>query len=221
MDFKGSYRLPVPQQQAWDALNDPALLKAAIAGCERFEALGPDAWLAVVRATVGPISVTFRARLTLSEIEAPKRYTLVGEGQGGAAGFARLQAKIELTPDDGATRLDYDAQAEIGGKLASLGSRLMQSVVKRHTDAFFEALVAQLQPMPNDRTLDTADGVEPITSPTASSADPRAEHPAVPHATAIPRPTTHPLAAPAPAWLVVFGTAVGTLLGYCIGLLTR
>jgi len=221
MDFKGSYRLPVPQQQAWDALNNPALLKAAIAGCDRFEAIGPDAWLAVVRATVGPISVTFRANLTLSDIEAPKRYTLVGEGQGGAAGFARLQAKIELTPDEGATRLDYQAQAESGGKLASLGSRLMQSVVKRHTDAFFEALVAQMRHAPDRAPSDPSGRVEPEASSTPSAPPLPDERRAAPQPASTPAPNTHPLAAPAPAWLVVFGTAVGTLLGYCIGLLNR
>jgi carbon monoxide dehydrogenase subunit G len=225
MNFEGSYRLPVPQQQAWDALNDPTILKGAIAGCERFETIGPDAWLAVVRASVGPIGVTFRARLTVSDAQAPHHYTLTGEGQGGAAGHARLRARIELEPEanGAATLLRYSAQAEVGGKIASLGSRLMQSVVRQHTEAFFSALVAQLQPTPQAAspapeasTSGTATGGEsvpemaresgqtaggPIAQPAWSAAD------------------WHPLAAPVPAWLVVFGTTLGVALGYCLGLL--
>jgi carbon monoxide dehydrogenase subunit G len=220
MKFEGRYTLPVPQQEAWDALNDPAVLKAAIAGCERFETIGPDTWLAVARASVGPISVTFRARLTVSQAQPPHRYTLTGEGQGGAAGHARLRAQIELTPgaDGASTLLNYTAEAEVGGKIASLGSRLMQSVVRRHTDAFFEALTAQLRsgesaPAP-DHAAPTGD--EPRASPrsepetlTASGSSRQAS------------PSNHPLAAPAPAWLVVFGTAIGIALGYCLGLLLR
>ena len=214
MEFEGSYSLPVPQQQAWNALNDPAILKTAIAGCERFEAIAPDAWLAIVRATVGPIGVTFRARLSLTEIEAPHRYTLVGEGQGGAAGFATLRARIELTPEGTGTRLSYHAQTEVGGKLASLGSRLMQSVVKRHTDEFFEALVAALDPPKSAHSEpDRAKSGTPDEGSNASAAAPTLHQ-----RTAIaPSPQAHPLAAPAPAWLVVFGTAIGIALGYCIG----
>jgi carbon monoxide dehydrogenase subunit G len=242
MNFEGSYRLPVPQQHAWDALNDPGVLKAAIAGCERFEAVGPGAWLAVVRASVGPIGVTFRARLTVSDAQAPHRYTLTGEGQGGAAGHARLRAQIELEPgpDADSTLLRYSAQAEVGGKIASLGSRLMQSIVRQHTDAFFESLAAQLQPghRPGEasdqptrepdgpRRGDSTPRVETLSPPQQPL--PRAAEPPLPPAASESRPrpawtgsepAAHPLAAPAPAWLVVFGTTVGVVLGYCLGLL--
>lgn len=245
MNFEGRYTLPVTQQAAWDALNDPEVLKAAIAGCERFEAIDANTWLAVVRASVGPISVTFRARLTVSDAQPPHRYTLTGEGQGGAAGHARLRAQIELTPDaEGAsTLLNYAAQAEIGGKIASLGSRLMQSVVKRHTDAFFEALTARMRggvivtaPDQADQRA-TAQALRSASDPNAltaaehsteaaagdvatdSSAGTRAASPG-PNAIQPQSPSTHPLAAPAPAWLVVFGTAVGVALGFCLGLLS-
>lgn len=220
MNFEGRYTLPVTQQEAWDALNDPAVLKAAIAGCERFETIDANTWLAVVRASVGPISVTFRARLTVSDAHPPHHYTLIGEGQGGAAGHARLRAQIELTPgaDETSTLLSYTAQAEVGGKIASLGSRLMQSVVRRHTDAFFEALTAQLRsgdtavpPARTDRL-----GAEQTVGETSEGNTPTAAAPTPP-----PPPFSHPLAAPAPAWLVVFGTAVGIALGYCLGLLSN
>jgi carbon monoxide dehydrogenase subunit G len=230
MNFEGRYALPVPQQEAWEALNDPAVLKAAIAGCERFETIDANTWLAVVRASVGPISVTFRARLTVSDAQPPHRYTLTGEGQGGAAGHARLRAQIELTPgaDGASTLLSYAAEAEVGGKIASLGSRLMQSVVRRHTDAFFEALTAQLRPVEmtvippgqTDRTGTTPGlGDGSVRLAAAQSQPALAQSPAATAPAPYP-PSSHPLAAPAPAWLVVFGTAVGIALGYCLGLLS-
>jgi carbon monoxide dehydrogenase subunit G len=246
MNFEGRYTLPVPQRAAWDALNDPAVLKAAIAGCERFETIDANTWLAVVRASVGPISVTFRARLTVSDAQPPHRYTLTGEGQGGAAGHARLRAQIELAPgtDGISTLLSYAAQAEVGGKIASLGSRLMQSVVRRHTDAFFEALTAQLRsgdgvlPQAQAGRIETTQAVGEASDPSIptttlksigaapermaadASAGTRAADTGAP-AVEQRSPSSHPLAASAPAWLVVFGTAVGIALGYCLGLLSR
>jgi carbon monoxide dehydrogenase subunit G len=225
MNFEGRYALPVSQQEAWEALNSPAVLKAAIAGCERFETIGPDTWLAVVRASVGPIGVTFRARLTVSDAQPPHRYTLTGEGQAGAAGHARLHAQIELEPgaDPGSTLLSYSAQAEVGGKIASLGSRLMQSVVRRHTDAFFDALTAQLRPGKTAYPQEQTPGPSPIQATAVALEGARTASPgtAAPSSAAPAAPAAHPLSAPAPAWLVVFGTAVGIALGYCLGLLSR
>ncbi len=224
MQFEGSYVLPVPQQQAWDALNDPSVLKAAIAGCERFESIDRESWLAVVRASVGPISVTFRARLTVSDAQAPHRYTLTGEGQGGAAGHASLRARIELEPgaDGTSTLLRYNAQAEVGGKIASLGSRLMQSVVRQHTEAFFGALVAQLSPGSprNEGVSEPSDAgraqteLERQAPGSVSAREASAQVGSV-----VSAADWHPLAAPVPAWLVVFGTTLGVALGYCLGLL--
>jgi len=210
MEFSGEYRLPVAQLRVWEALNDPAVLQASIAGCQQLEKLSDSEFSAVVITKVGPISATFRGAVELSDLDPPRGYTLTGRGQGGAAGFARMSARVTLEAvDSDNTVLRYTAQAEIGGKLASVGSRLVQTVAKKNADDFFAAFARQL----------AGEGA-PLAVPEAGiGARPVAVGPAVPMAPQVA--VGGGLGAPVPAWLVVFGVALGGALGYCLALVTR
>jgi len=144
MDFSGEYRIPAPATQVWEALNSAEVLQACIPGCRELHRSSDTDFTAVVAIKVGPISAVFKGRVTLSDLDPPRGYTLSGEGQGGAAGFARMTARVALAEDGTDTLLRYEAQAEIGGKLASVGSRLVQSVAKKNADDFFTAFARRL-----------------------------------------------------------------------------
>lgn len=198
MEFSGEYRIPAPQQQVWDALNDPAVLQVCIVGCKHLEKMSDTELIATVATKVGPISATFRGNVVLSELDPPHSYTLTGQGQGGAAGFAKMGAKVALTEDQDGTLLKYRAHAEIGGKLASVGSRLVQSVAKQNADDFFAAFARQLG------GSGVKEEVLPAVAPAASALLP------VP-----PQGRFGSLSMPVPAWLVVFASGLGFALGYC------
>lgn len=144
MDFSGSYRIPAAPQAVWDALIDPEVLKACIAGCRELNKVSDTEFAAVVAAKVGPISATFKGTVSLLDLDPPRAYTISGQGQGGAAGFAKMKARVTLAEEGGETLLSYEAQADIGGKLAAVGSRLVQSVAKKNADDFFTAFAARL-----------------------------------------------------------------------------
>ena len=205
MEMTGEYRIPAPQQRVWDALNDPAVLKTCIAGCQQLDKVSDTEFKAIVATKVGPISATFRGAVTLSELDAPNGYTLTGQGQGGAAGFARMSARVALKPQADATLLTYAANAEIGGKLASVGSRLVQTVARKNADDFFSAFARQLGGAGEPEAA-------AVPAPAAATSG-RAAGPALVGGGG--------LGAPVPAWLVVFGTGLGLALGYAIALLVR
>lgn len=138
MDMTGEYRIPAPRQRVWEALNDPAVLKASIPGCDSLEKVSDTELTAKVRAKVGPVSAAFAGKVTLGDLNPPESYTISGEGSGGVAGFAKGGANVHLTEDGAdATVLRYDAKADVGGKLAQIGSRLVQGTAKKMADDFF------------------------------------------------------------------------------------
>ena len=137
MDMSGEYRIPASRQVVWDALNDPAVLKASIAGCEELEKNDEGGFAAKVRAKVGPVSARFTGKVTIVDPDPPNGYRIEGEGQGGAAGFAKGGATVKLADDGGATVLTYEANASVGGKLAQIGSRLIDGTAKKMADDFF------------------------------------------------------------------------------------
>lgn len=137
MDMTGEYRIPAPRQRVWAALNDPEILKAAIPGCEELNKVGDNDLEARVKAKVGPVSATFTGKVTLSDLNPPESYRISGEGKGGAAGFAKGGAEVNLTEDGSGTILRYTAKADVGGKLAQIGSRLIQGTAKKMADDFF------------------------------------------------------------------------------------
>lgn len=137
MLFEGDALIPAAPPAVWDGLNSPSILARAIPGCEAMEQTGENEFSARVVIRVGPVSATFRGKVEIRDLDPPNGYTLRGQGQGGAAGFAKGEARITLVPENGMTRLRYAANVDIGGKLASVGSRLIQGVARKTADDFF------------------------------------------------------------------------------------
>jgi len=145
MEMSSTRIVAAPPATVWTALNDPEVLKACIPGCETFERVSDTEWRAVVAARVGPVSARFTGRMQLADLDPPNGYTLKFEGQGGAAGFASGEAKVGLSPAEaGATALAYTAKAQIGGKLAQIGSRLVDGAAAKMADDFFERFAARV-----------------------------------------------------------------------------
>ncbi|MEE2745561.1 MAG: carbon monoxide dehydrogenase subunit G, partial [Pseudomonadota bacterium] len=141
MDFSGEYNIPVPINEVWEGLNDPEVLKQCIEGCEELTKVSNTEFSAKVKAKVGPVRAKFTGKVVLSELDPPNGYTISGEGQGGVAGFAKGGAKVRIVSDGAGSILRYDASAEVGGKLASVGSRLVEGVAKKTADDFFSKFV--------------------------------------------------------------------------------
>lgn len=137
MELKGEYRIPAPRDQVWAMLNDAAVLRDCIPGCETLEGSPAEGFSARVTTKVGPVKATFNGSVTLSNINPPESYTISGEGKGGVAGFAKGGADVHLATDGADTVLTYVANAQVGGKLAQLGSRLIDSTAKKLADQFF------------------------------------------------------------------------------------
>jgi uncharacterized protein len=144
MEMSGEQLVPAPQPAVWNALNDPQMLKACVPGCESIELIGDNTYQVAMVARVGPVSVKFKGKLTLSDIKPPDSYSIAFEGQGGPAGFAKGGAQVRLAPDSGKTRLAYDVKASVGGKLAQIGSRLVDAAAKKVADDFFRNFNAKV-----------------------------------------------------------------------------
>jgi carbon monoxide dehydrogenase subunit G len=145
MAFKmdGEMILPASRQQVWAGLNDPEVLRVSIKGCQKLERVGENAFAAEVKMKIGPVSSVFNGRVALCDLDPPNSYRIEGQGDGGAAGFAKGGAVVRLSEVEGGTLLRYDVNAEIGGRLAQLGGRLINGVAKKQADMFFEAFAAQ------------------------------------------------------------------------------
>ncbi len=137
MELSGEQKIAAPRQKVWDALNDPEVLRACIPGCESLDRDGENAFAAVVQVKVGPVKAKFSGRVQLSNINPPESYTISGEGKGGAAGMAKGGADVVLEEDGDGTLLRYAVKADVGGKLAQIGSRLIQSTANKYTRDFF------------------------------------------------------------------------------------
>ena len=145
MDMQATRQLAVTQQQAWDALNDSAVLKACIPGCDKVEPTGDNQYAIAMALKVGPVSAKFSGNITLSDIVPPESYKLSFEGQGGVAGFGKGSAAVKLTPNDAGCELAYTAHASVGGKIAQLGQRLIDSAAKSIAESFFKRFEAEMQ----------------------------------------------------------------------------
>ena len=137
MQFGGRYSIPAPPEAVWAALNDCETLKGSIPGCETLDKTGPTTFAGSVRLKIGPMSATFKGKVEMADLDPPRRCLLRGEGQGGVAGFARGESEVLLTPEDGGTMLSYTAKATVGGKLAQVGQRLLDSAARQLADEFF------------------------------------------------------------------------------------
>ncbi len=136
----GEVTLPADRSTVWAMLNDPAVLKASIPGCQSLEKTSDATFAAVVKIKIGPVGASFKGKVQLSDIDPPNGYTISGEGEGGIAGFANGGAKVQLVEAPAGTVLKYDVQANVGGKIAQLGSRLIDGVAKKMADQFFANL---------------------------------------------------------------------------------
>jgi uncharacterized protein len=177
MDMTGERRILAPRQAVWSALNDPEVLRVTIPGCESLEKQSDTAMKATASVKIGPISARFTGNVQLSDIDAPNGYTISGEGQGGVAGFAKGGAKVNLLDEGSATLLRYEVHAQVGGKLAQLGARLVDASAKQLADQFFDRFSARIAPAP--------------TTPQPAT----------------PTPATPPAAAPSPATTQIFPSA--------------
>ena len=166
MEMQGSRRIAAPRAMVWAALNDAEVLKASIPGCQELTGSPEDGFEAVVKQKVGPVSATFQGRVTLSDVVPLTSYTISGEGKGGATGFARGGAAVTLAEDGDGTLLTWDVKATVGGKLAQLGSRLIDGFAKKMADSFFDNFRAAVEPAP-----------EPVAEPAEGDAAPAAKEP--------------------------------------------
>jgi carbon monoxide dehydrogenase subunit G len=144
MEILGSQIIPASQQAVWDGLNSPDVLKKCLPGCESVELVSPNVFKVIITAAIGPLKAKFNGTLNVTEANAPHSCVLIFEGQGGAVGFGKGSSSVTLKPVDGGTELTYSAQAHVGGKLAQIGSRLIDSVAKKMSDDFFKAFNKEL-----------------------------------------------------------------------------
>ncbi|MBC8790316.1 MAG: carbon monoxide dehydrogenase [Tagaea sp. CACIAM 22H2] len=145
MNLSGEYKLPLPRQAVWEGLNDPEVLKRCIPGCDELIKSSDTEMSAKVALKIGPMSAKFSGKVTLSDIDPPKGYKIAGEGQGGVAGFGKGSAVVSLEEDGpGGTILRYTADSQVGGKIAQLGSRLIDATAKKLADEFFGKFAATM-----------------------------------------------------------------------------
>lgn len=157
MQITGSQSIAAPRHQVWAALNDPMILKGCLPGCESVERVSPELFRVVVVSAIGPLRAKFNGDLRLTQAQPPESCVMVFEGQGGAVGFGKGQATVELLDVGSATELRYSAQAQVGGKLAQIGSRLIDSVARKMSDDFFEAFRKLVVPAPSPSITAEAD----------------------------------------------------------------
>lgn len=200
MELSGETLIPAPIGTVWAGLNDPALLRACIPGCEALDLVSPTEMTARVVQKIGPVSASFEGRVTLSEIDAPNSYRITGQGSGGVAGFAKGSALVRLAEEAGGTRLTYAVDVAVGGKIAQLGARMIRGVANTLAAQFFQTFADHVSgnaPAPSG-TAQT--GPRP---PAASAAAPRAPAPRA------------PALAEGPGWrlFALAGWAVAAVLG--------
>jgi carbon monoxide dehydrogenase subunit G len=166
MEFKGRYLIPAPAEKVWAALNNPDVLRQCIPGCDRMEKTDPTHFSASATLKIGPVKANFRANIALEDLDPPRHCRLKGEGQGGVAGFARGEAEVDLTPGEGGTTLSYAAQANIGGKLAQIGQRLIDGAAKQIADDFFVRFREAIAALPESEPVAAIVAAAPARTPT-------------------------------------------------------
>jgi carbon monoxide dehydrogenase subunit G len=148
MDMSGERRIPAPREKVWNGLIDPSVLQAAIPGCESLEKLSDTEMAMAAALKIGPIAAKFAGKVHLRDLDPPKSYRLEGEGQGGVAGFARGGAAVTLAEDGADTVLKYEVRAQVGGKIAQLGARLIDATARQYADIFFDRFSAAVSSAP-------------------------------------------------------------------------
>ncbi len=172
MKMNGEFRVPTDRETVWRALNDPEVLKECLPGCQEIEKTSETEMTATLALKVGPVKATFAGGVTLSDLDPPNGYTLSGQGQGGTAGFASGEAKVRLVENGGETVVHYDVDAKVGGKLAQIGSRLIDSTAKKLAKQFFDSLAETLG---GGNEAEAEDATPAPAQPEAPAADAPAE----------------------------------------------
>ena len=200
MEILGQQLISAPRQKVWDALNDPLILKQCLPGCESVEQLSPEEFRVVIKTAIGPLKAHFQGSLKISEAKVPESCVMHFEGQGGAIGFGKGTASVTLKEATDGTDLTYEAKAQIGGKLAQVGSRLIDSVAKKMADDFFKAFQIAVGPKPSEQDTAISESKKNITTSNADAASIQQQN--------LPHPTERMV----PAWwlfpAVVLGAAI-------------
>ena len=171
MDMSGEKRINAPRAKVWEALNDPVALKAAIPGCEQVDKKSDTEFAAKVGLSIGPVKAKFTGEVTLSDMDPPNGYTLSGTGSGGVAGFGKGEAKVSLRDDGDGTIIAYEVHASVGGKLAQVGQRLIDSTAKKLADQFFEKFSKHVESEnPQAAPVAAAPAAAPAPAPAAAPA---------------------------------------------------
>lgn len=220
MEMTGEQLIPADRETVWNALNDPEILKQSIPGCQTLEKSGEDGFEATVQAKVGPVKAKFKGAVTLSNIDAPNSYTISGEGKGGAAGFAKGSADVKLEDAPEGTLLKYAVHAKVGGKLAQIGSRLVDSTAKKMANDFFKEFSNAIDAKPVEKEQQAP---EPATP--AQADKPAPEEAPKPTATQQPQQTADPAGRYVPllglhpfAWTVgLAALVVGLIFAFSAG----
>jgi carbon monoxide dehydrogenase subunit G len=219
MDMTGEYRIAAPREAVWAGLNDPAILQACIPGCETLEKTADNEFKATVRIKIGPVSARFGGKVTLTGLDPPNGYRIVGEGSGGAAGFAKGGATVKLESDGAETILRYTADAQVGGKLAQVGSRLIEGTSNKLAGEFFSAFAEKVQAAAAPQTsADAAPGslsaafdpASPLVTSVAAVAGPS---PTPPGAAGLPPPQS---STSWRAWVLVIGVLAVAVIAYLV-----
>ena len=228
MKMQGEQHISASREAVWAALNDPKVLQQCIAGCERLTRTDENAFEGVVTAKVGPVKATFKGAVTLEDLVPPQSYRIVGEGKGGVAGFAKGGATVTLAEAEGGTLMTYDVDAKIGGKLAQLGARLIESTARSYADQFFATFKTVVEsPAGQSATTSVADApAEPLAEPATDEIPPLVE------TTVDPLPVEQDVAPgqlppaqhgasdkglPAWAWIAVLGALLAIFLMFFTG----
>ncbi len=198
MEMTGERQIPAPRDKVWASLNDPAVLKASIPGCESLEKVADNQLRATAAVKIGPIAARFTGKVELSDLDPPNSYRISGEGQGGVAGFAKGGATVRLTEEGDFTLLAYTVQAQVGGKIAQLGARLIDASAKQMADAFFDRFVAEVAATPPAEM--SAEGPAGLVA--AATGDmPGTGHPAPASISLLDLVPREPLGLPIIAWI--------------------
>lgn len=204
MDMSGEQRIPAAQATVWRALNDPEILKACIPGCQDLVKETDTRMSARLLLKVGPVSARFEGSVVLSDLDPPNSYRITGEGQGGMAGFAKGEARVRLRSEDGETILSYEVTAQVGGRLAQLGARLIDVTAKQMSAAFFKRFAEEIAAQ--------RDGAPPVTSDGPGASKPEGQIPGATPPQAHPRPPAAPARNKGTHWLAGLVVLSATLL---------
>ena len=215
MTMNGEVQLAAPREAVWAKLNDPEVLKACIPGCEELEKTEDNGFRATAKMKVGPVSARFKGKVNLSDLDPPNGYKISGEGEGGVAGFAKGSAKVNLDEDGGATVLHYAVQAHVGGKLAQIGSRLIDSVARRMAENFFTRFVAAVAPEQATPAATGTTKTEPVSADRVAAA-PVASVEARPNGAAA-APAKKEIRLPPVVWVTGLAAIVGAMLYFFTG----